>query len=142
MQEKSENFNRLRPILFELCKKNYRGGGSNCPPPPAEIWLMGTTLQCNYVNPGKYNIFNDSSVELYIHCTIVHVLIVHVLICPGSNIKSVQFTCFNYNVLKNDKEIDKYKCKIKLENYLCVKIYQDHREDNYLSSPVAQLALL
>ena len=26
MQEKSENFNSLRPILFELCKKNYRGG--------------------------------------------------------------------------------------------------------------------
>ena len=26
MQEKSENFNSLRPILFELCKKNTRGG--------------------------------------------------------------------------------------------------------------------
>ena len=24
IQEKSENFNSLRPILFELCKKNYR----------------------------------------------------------------------------------------------------------------------
>jgi len=25
MYEKSENFNSLRPILSELCKKNYRG---------------------------------------------------------------------------------------------------------------------
>ena len=38
MLEKSENFNSLRPILFELCKKNYRGG-SNWPPPPAGIGL-------------------------------------------------------------------------------------------------------
>ena len=36
--EKSENFNSLRPILFELCKKNYRRG-SNWPPPPAGIGL-------------------------------------------------------------------------------------------------------
>ena len=35
MQEKSENFNSLRPILFELCKKNYRG--VKLPPPPAGI---------------------------------------------------------------------------------------------------------
>ena len=28
MKEKSENFNSLRPILFELCKNNYRGGQS------------------------------------------------------------------------------------------------------------------
>ena len=33
MQEKSENFNSLRPILFELCKKNYRGGVKLTPPP-------------------------------------------------------------------------------------------------------------
>ena len=33
MWEKSENFNSLRPILFELCKKNYRGGGQIDPPP-------------------------------------------------------------------------------------------------------------
>ena len=33
MQEKSENFNSLRPILFELCKKNYRG--SQIDPPPS-----------------------------------------------------------------------------------------------------------
>ena len=38
MKEKSENFNSLRPILFELCKKNYRGG-ANWPPPPAGIGL-------------------------------------------------------------------------------------------------------
>ena len=38
MQEKSENFNSLRPILFELCKKNYRGG-VKLTPPPAGIGL-------------------------------------------------------------------------------------------------------
>ena len=39
MLEKSENFNSLRPILFELCKKNYRGGGQIDTPPPAGIGL-------------------------------------------------------------------------------------------------------
>ena len=39
MQEKSENFNSLRPILFKLCKKNYRGGGQIAPPHPAGIGL-------------------------------------------------------------------------------------------------------
>ena len=41
---------------------------------------MGTTLQCNYINPKRMmqnNIFDDSSVKLY----------VHVLIFPRSNIK-------------------------------------------------------
>ena len=38
MLEKSENFNSLRPTLFELCKKNYRGGGQ-IDPPPAGIGL-------------------------------------------------------------------------------------------------------
>jgi len=33
--EKSENFNSLRPIHFELCKKTT-GGGSNWPPPQQE----------------------------------------------------------------------------------------------------------
>ena len=37
MQEMSENFNSLRPILFELCKKNFRGGQID--PPPAGIGL-------------------------------------------------------------------------------------------------------
>ena len=32
MWEKSENFNSLRPVLFELCKKNYRGGVKLTPP--------------------------------------------------------------------------------------------------------------
>jgi hypothetical protein len=36
MYEKSENFNSLRPILFELCKKNYKGGGQIAPPPQQE----------------------------------------------------------------------------------------------------------
>jgi len=35
MWEKSENFNSLRPILFELSKKNY-GGGQIAPPPQQE----------------------------------------------------------------------------------------------------------
>ena len=30
--EKSENFNSLRPILFELCKKKLQGGGQIDPP--------------------------------------------------------------------------------------------------------------
>ena len=37
MQEKSENFNSLRPILFELCKKTT--GGVKLTPPPAGIGL-------------------------------------------------------------------------------------------------------
>ena len=43
MKEKSENFNSLRPILFELCKNNYRGGQID--PPPA-----GVGLKCIIVN--------------------------------------------------------------------------------------------
>ena len=38
MQEKSANFNSLRPILFELCKKKTTGG-PNRPPLPAGIGL-------------------------------------------------------------------------------------------------------
>ena len=38
MLEKSENFNSLRPILFELCKKKLQGGQID-PPPPAGIGL-------------------------------------------------------------------------------------------------------
>ena len=34
MQENLENFYSLRPILFELCKINYRGG-VKLPPPPS-----------------------------------------------------------------------------------------------------------
>ena len=33
MLEKSENFNSLRPILFELCKKKLQGGVKLTPPP-------------------------------------------------------------------------------------------------------------
>jgi len=40
MQEKSENFNSLRPILFELCKKNYRG--DQLDPPPSRNRVKGT----------------------------------------------------------------------------------------------------
>jgi len=35
MQENSENFNSLRPILFKLCKKTT--GGGRIDPPPAGI---------------------------------------------------------------------------------------------------------
>ena len=46
MYEKSENFNSLRSILFELCKKNYRGG-SNWPPPSrnrVKWWIRWTNF--------------------------------------------------------------------------------------------------
>ena len=62
MIEKSENFNSLRPILFELCKKKLQGGGSNWHPPTAVIglkpckscivhavWLQGyVKLRCSH----------------------------------------------------------------------------------------------
>ena len=52
IKEKSENFNSLRPILFELCKKNYRGGGQIAPPPPAGIGLK-KSKQYNVLNIGR-----------------------------------------------------------------------------------------
>ena len=42
MWEKSENFNSLRPILFELCKKKLQGEGQ-IDPPPAGIGLSRTS---------------------------------------------------------------------------------------------------
>ena len=47
MQEKSENFNSLRPILFELCKKNYRGGQID-PPPSRNRVKRRHTLQLEH----------------------------------------------------------------------------------------------
>ena len=49
MYEKSEHFNSLRPILFELCKKKNTGGGVKLTlPPPAGIGLkFKTTLDIN-----------------------------------------------------------------------------------------------
>ena len=44
MNEKSEHFNSLRPILFELCKKKYRGGVKLTLPPPAGIGLKFKTV--------------------------------------------------------------------------------------------------
>ena len=41
MKEKSENFNSLRSILFELCKKNYRGGGKLTPPRRNRVKCVG-----------------------------------------------------------------------------------------------------
>ena len=38
IKEKLENFNSLRPILFDLCKKKTRGD-VNLPPPPPGIGL-------------------------------------------------------------------------------------------------------
>ena len=49
--EKSENFNSLRPILFELCKQNYRGG-SNWPPPQLSNFPILKSLQ-----PGVFNLW-------------------------------------------------------------------------------------
>jgi len=37
--EKSENFISLKSILFEICKKNYRGVGSSRSPHPVGIAL-------------------------------------------------------------------------------------------------------
>ena len=43
MEEKAENFNSLRPILFELCKKKLQGGANwPDPPPPQGIGLKFT----------------------------------------------------------------------------------------------------
>ena len=47
MLEKSENFNSLRPILFELCKKKTNGG-VKLTPPPAGIGL--SYLSCKQSN--------------------------------------------------------------------------------------------
>jgi len=43
MQEKSENFNSLRPILFELCKKTT--GGGQIDPPPSGNRVKGTVSE-------------------------------------------------------------------------------------------------
>ena len=47
MKEKSENFNSVRPILFELCKKNYRGGGQIDPPSRNSVNMIQNTLEDN-----------------------------------------------------------------------------------------------
>ena len=49
MKEKSENFNSLRPILFELFKKKLQGG-VKLTPPPAGIGLILTILWANHVS--------------------------------------------------------------------------------------------
>ena len=36
IQEKSEHFNRPKPIVFELCKKNNGGGGGQIDPSPQQ----------------------------------------------------------------------------------------------------------
>ena len=59
IQENSENLNSLRPILFELCKKNYRGG-IIAPPPsrnrvkklsPTVVFLFHSFMYLNALNP-------------------------------------------------------------------------------------------
>ena len=55
LKENAENFNSLRPILYELCKQNT-GERSNCPP-PAGIGLkvgLGTcfTLRAKLLGVG------------------------------------------------------------------------------------------
>ena len=48
MLEKSENFNSLRPILFELCKKTTEGGQID--PPPAGIGLNMSRIRFQLLN--------------------------------------------------------------------------------------------
>jgi len=63
-EEKSENFNSLRPILFKLCKKNYRGGQTDPPPPPQKCPLHITYLYIYSMLPKETKMFLASS-ELY-----------------------------------------------------------------------------
>ena len=57
-QEKSENFNSLRPTIFELYKKNYRGGGQIGLPPQQE-W--GQLVLCWYTKQAfRLNIFDEN----------------------------------------------------------------------------------
>ena len=87
MLKKSKNFNSLRPILFELCKRNYRGGGQ-IDPPPAGIGLKNFVLFSMHANVYN-NLMEHCSVrfisrteltsihlERYVHCT------VHIQILP------------------------------------------------------------
>ena len=43
MSEKSENFNSLKPILFELCKKKLQGGQID--PPPSRNRVKGSVRE-------------------------------------------------------------------------------------------------
>jgi len=47
MQEKSENFNSLRPILFELCKKTTGGGQID---PPSRNRVKISAALCSKLN--------------------------------------------------------------------------------------------
>ena len=47
MLEKSENFNSLRPILFELCKKNYRGRDQIAPPAGIGLNICPLENECD-----------------------------------------------------------------------------------------------
>ena len=58
MQEKSENFNSLRPILFELCKKKNYKGGVKLTPPPAGIGLSKVT-DFNFLLDRKFSLAGD-----------------------------------------------------------------------------------
>ena len=52
MLEKSKNFNSLRPILFDLCKKKLQGG-SNWPPTSrnrVKIKMCGNFIQTKKIN--------------------------------------------------------------------------------------------
>ena len=61
MQEKSENFNSLRPTLFELCKKKTTGG-VKLPLPPAGIGLKSYQSLLKYLNK---NIFKLKAENLF-----------------------------------------------------------------------------
>ena len=56
MLEKSENFNSLRPILFELCKKTT--GVGQIDPPPAGIGLNTKLSKTFRIHPTPWNLLH------------------------------------------------------------------------------------
>ena len=63
MLEKSENFNSLRPILFELCIKNYREGGQIDPPSRNRV----NSIVSSYALSNITKLSNMGLIELYIY---------------------------------------------------------------------------
>ena len=64
MLEKSENFNSLRPILFELSKKKTTGGGQIDPPPSRN---RVNSIVSSYALSNITKLSNMGLIELYIY---------------------------------------------------------------------------